>query len=184
MKYIVYLRTNLVNGKQYVGQTKNFQKREREWKCLKHRYANSILSDDREKYGLENFKVEILAIVETREESWDLEQKYIKEKNTKIPNGYNKANGGKTSKGANLGCRNSKDTEFKNKPVVRFGKNKSIKYYEKILDAANDNKGCYTSSIAKVCKGIRKSSGGFNWMYKEDYEKMKNGEVVTPPIIV
>ena len=28
MPYTIYLRTNLVNGKQYVGQTRNFKQRE------------------------------------------------------------------------------------------------------------------------------------------------------------
>lgn len=99
MKYTVYLRTNLVNGKQYVGQTKNFAKREFDWKCLTTKYANKLLTIDRDKYGLDKFKTEILAEVESRESSWRLEQKFIKELNTKYPNGYNMCNGGKTSKG-------------------------------------------------------------------------------------
>lgn len=35
--YVVYLRTNLVNGKQYVGQTKDFVNRERKWNNLKNK---------------------------------------------------------------------------------------------------------------------------------------------------
>ena len=45
----VYLRTNLVNGKQYVGQTVNFKNREYDWKCLKAIYANKYLSNARAK---------------------------------------------------------------------------------------------------------------------------------------
>lgn len=100
MKYTVYLRTNLVNGKQYVGQTKDFKKRNSDWECLSTKYANKVLTTDRDKYGLENFKTEILAEVETREEAWNLEQNIIKEKNTKYPFGYNMCDGGKTSKGS------------------------------------------------------------------------------------
>lgn len=98
-KYIVYLRTNTVNGKQYVGQTNNFNKREKHWNSLKQKYANSYLCFDREKYGIKNFTVEILAEVETREEAWKLEQKYIKELNTLYPSGYNMCGGGKTNTG-------------------------------------------------------------------------------------
>lgn len=98
--YTVYLRTNSVNEKQYVGQTKNFRNRNKKWRCLKEVYANLFLTEEREKYGLENFKTEILAEVETQEEAWELEKKFIKEFNTKYPNGYNKADGGKTNKGS------------------------------------------------------------------------------------
>ena len=30
----IYIRTNTMNGKQYVGQTSNFKRRERDWKNL------------------------------------------------------------------------------------------------------------------------------------------------------
>lgn len=99
MKYTVYLRTNLINGKQYVGQTKNFERREYEWNQLSKRYANKYITDEREKYGLENFKTDVIAETETQEEAWELEQKYINEMNTKYPNGYNMSDGGETKKG-------------------------------------------------------------------------------------
>ena len=94
MKYTVYLRTNKVNGMQYVGQTNNFKQRERQWRNLTNYYANNQLTEDRNKYGLENFDVEILAVVGTQEESWELEKKYILEYNTLYPNGYNVSTGG------------------------------------------------------------------------------------------
>lgn len=99
MNYTVYLRTNLINGKQYVGQTGDFERREKQFNRIHQRYANKILTIDRQKYGLESFKVEILSIVENREEAWKLEEKYIKELNTKYPNGYNMSDGGFTNKG-------------------------------------------------------------------------------------
>lgn len=89
----IYLRTNLVNGKQYVGQTRNMKQREYAWNCLKLRYSNDIITEDRDKYGLENFKTEILRECNDSEgDYW--EQYYIKEYNTKYPNGYNISDGG------------------------------------------------------------------------------------------
>lgn len=92
--YTVYLRTNTVNEKQYVGQTSDFTRRNWDWNTLSNHYANIFLAQERNEYGLENFKTEILAEVETQEEAWELEKKFIKELNTKYPNGYNLTDGG------------------------------------------------------------------------------------------
>lgn len=192
MEYIIYLRTNLVNGKQYVGQTSNFIKREREWKCLKTKYGNQFLINDREKYGLENWKVEILAEADNREEAWELERRFIKDLNTVYPNGYNRAYGGKTNEGGNKGYHNgrefekgqtpwnkgvkgihlSPETEFKGKKVLKLKNGEVIAIYNSVLEAASDNENCYTGSISRTCKGKTKTAGGFEWMYKEDYDKI------------
>lgn len=217
MKYTVYLRTNLINGKQYVGQTKKFKEREKQWKCLTTRYANFHITDEREKYGLENFKTEILAITETREEAWDLEKKYINELNTKFPKGYNKSDGGKDSTGtkysietkeklslSHKGMHNSPETEwkkgcessFKGKQHSKESKEKNrlahlgkeskkrmpvvqltidgnlIKEYTHCESASKEMGFKSDESIRKACKESWRTSGGYKWMYKEDYEKM------------
>ena len=48
MKYTVYIRTNVINGKQYVGQTSNIIQRNRDWNCLKKSYANPIIDSEME----------------------------------------------------------------------------------------------------------------------------------------
>ena len=96
MKYTIYLRTNTVNGKQYVGQTNNLTRRNHQFNSLKCSY-NKLLDEDRIKYGVENFDTKILSVVDTREEAWELEKKFIKELNTVYPRGYNKAYFGKTN---------------------------------------------------------------------------------------
>lgn len=55
LAYTIYLRTNKVNGMQYVGQTKDFNKREYQWNNLKQRYSNKLLQEDRMNYGFGNF---------------------------------------------------------------------------------------------------------------------------------
>ena len=104
--YTVYVRTNTVNEMKYVGQTGDFIDRNRKWNCLKVRYANRFLTEDRLKYGLECFTTQILAEVETEEESLELEKYYIKAFNTIYPNGYNKSVGGKNNCGAPKGENN------------------------------------------------------------------------------
>lgn len=90
---VIYLRTNLVNGMQYVGQAQDFKSREKAWKSTNWRYANQFLTNDREKYGLENFKTEILEKCDNSQ----LDEKeifWIKKLNTIFPSGYNINKGG------------------------------------------------------------------------------------------
>ena len=94
----IYLRTNLINGKQYVGQTINFEKREYEWNNSK-KYSGGIIDKARDKYGVENFETKVLKECDTIEELDQLEMYYIKELNTKTPNGYNITDGGEGFKG-------------------------------------------------------------------------------------
>ena len=79
----VYLTTNLINGKQYVGDhsTNN----------LNDHYLGSGIYFDKAilKYGKENFSKQILEQFNTKECSFDAQEKYINEYNTLIPNGYN-----------------------------------------------------------------------------------------------
>ena len=55
MKTGVYKITNLVNGKVYIGASKNIEKR---W--WGHRRGLTAIADDLKTFGLENFKFEIL----------------------------------------------------------------------------------------------------------------------------
>lgn len=92
---VIYLRTNLVNGMQYVGQTRNLKRRESVWNSLHRKmpYANDFLEMDRKKYGLENFKTEILEECDNSKLN-EMERFWIKQLNTIFPNGYNLENGG------------------------------------------------------------------------------------------
>lgn len=87
----IYKITNLINGKIYIGQSKNCEKRFSEHRTSEH---NQHLLRAYEKYGFENFSFEI--IEEAREsELDDLEEKYIKEYDSMNPSiGYNKRSGG------------------------------------------------------------------------------------------
>ena len=91
---VIYLRTNLINGKQYVGQTKDFKSREYDWLNLNKIYAGALIERARKKYGTDNFKVEILKECDTLEELNKWEKYYISELNTIKPHGYNMTEGG------------------------------------------------------------------------------------------
>ena len=62
---IVYKIENLINGKIYVGQTK--QKIEK--RIEQHKYSkNSLIGKAIQKYGLENFHYEIIEVCNSDEE--------------------------------------------------------------------------------------------------------------------
>jgi group I intron endonuclease len=89
----IYVFTNKINGKKYVGQTINVNERYKQhFKDAKH--DNLLFHNALEKYVEEGFLFEVieedipLDIVSEREKYW------ISELNSKKPNGYNLTDGG------------------------------------------------------------------------------------------
>lgn len=91
---VIYLRTNLVNGKQYVGQTINLKQRECDWHRRTDRmYAGCLIDNARKKYGTENWSLKVLEECDNSKLD-ELERFWIMQLNTKAPNGYNLSDGG------------------------------------------------------------------------------------------
>jgi group I intron endonuclease len=91
-KYCVYIHTNKINGKQYIGQT--CQSPEQRWKNGKGYHHNTYFTRAIQKYGWDNFNHEIIKNNLTKEEADVVEKALIKELNTLNPNGYNAKDGG------------------------------------------------------------------------------------------
>jgi hypothetical protein len=98
MKFVIYKITNLINGKLYIGQTRNELKKR--WlvhktyakNCKKYsKNRNSYLYNSIQKYGIDNFKIELLDdTAKNAEELSILEIFYINLFKTYNPkNGYN-----------------------------------------------------------------------------------------------
>jgi group I intron endonuclease len=83
-QYYVYITTNLINGKQYVGDHKINPKHSKYYIGSGH-----VLLKAFEKYGKDNFFKEILEWFDSREDSFKAQKKYIEYFNTLQPNGYN-----------------------------------------------------------------------------------------------
>ena len=95
---IVYLLTNTVNGKKYVGQTvRSLEARlyHHKWDSTKNR--GYILHKAIAKYGWDSFTSEILKHCVSKEELDTEEKRYISELNTLVPHGYNWALGGNSA---------------------------------------------------------------------------------------
>ena len=95
----IYLITNTINKKQYIGQTIS-EDIEIRWKKHKNCDKKSIgrcLLNAYNKYGIDKFKFQILCIC-FDEDCNRFEEEYIKRMNTLSPNGYNLESGGNNSK--------------------------------------------------------------------------------------
>jgi group I intron endonuclease len=110
---IVYLVTNAVNGKKYIGQTK--QDFHRYWShcCSRARagsFAKPALYAAIRKYGVSNFSIKILVIVATKEDADYYERELIKAFGTRSrEKGYNCTDGGEGL----FGYRHSEETKRK-----------------------------------------------------------------------
>jgi len=87
----IYKITNLVNGKIYIGCSKDIEHR---WQThIKAKSKNTAIHCAINKYGKDKFGFEVL--LECPNICFDYwEKKYISDYNTMTPNGYNLTNGG------------------------------------------------------------------------------------------
>lgn len=117
--YYIYRITNLINGKTYIGQHK--------YKKLNDSYMGSgvYLAKAKKKYGIENFKKEILEFnIPNVELANDWEQMYILFERAKEKAEYNIANGGKGSAGHKMSEEQKKKISEVNKGKIPWNKGK------------------------------------------------------------
>jgi group I intron endonuclease len=122
---IVYVITNKVNGRQYVGQT--IRSVEERWK--QHCASNSncvLLRRAIKKYGKVRFTVKVLMQCDSLKQMNRKEMYYIRLFKSLSPNGYNLTSGGDS------GGYQSKETRLK-RSVAHRGKHLTEKLSEKYL---------------------------------------------------
>lgn len=179
---IIYKIENIITHEIYIGQTthpRGFNGRydfkgngiERVYKKLLGNKArgerhNQHLRRSIKKFGFDSFKViEVFDKAETFEELNEKESYYINLFDS-YRNGYNQSFGGDSVSGYNRpsgkDCPNSKR-------VCQIGLDgKLIKIWDCVTDASNTL--CIDqASISMVCKGKRKTAGGFVWVHEKDY---------------
>lgn len=90
--YKVYIITNLLDNKLYVGVTSNSLK----FRFRSHCSQGTVLTRAIKKHGKHNFTISLIEEFNNKKEAFIAEQKYIKQFNSKAPNGYNLTDGGES----------------------------------------------------------------------------------------
>ena len=184
---IIYKITNTINNKVYIGQTtkkRGFLDRypnkgngiERVYKYHKrnkdsNQGYNEHLFHAIEKYGMDAFDViEVFDYAFTQQELTEKEIYYIN-KFDSYNNGYNNTLGG----GGKLGSigLSGKDSPNSKKVYQISCDGEIIKLWECISDVSRVLH-IDSSKISCVCRGQRKTTQGYVWVYEEDYEPNKD----------
>ena len=167
-EYCVYVHTNKVNGKKYVGITS--QSPEARWK--QGYYFNEHFSRAIEKYGWNGFDHDVVMTGVTKEQACAWEQALIAQFGSQSPHkGYNIQSGGE-------GC-----AEQNNVIVSQYSLDgKFVKTWASIKEASESfgvsrNGG---SQIGMACGGKCKTAHGYLWRYGgdgSDIEPYRNNHI-------
>lgn len=153
----IYKIENILNGKIYIGQSIEIERR---WQ--KHLNANDdfLIHKAIKKYGKENFKFSIIeecdaSLLNEKECYW------INFYNSIIPNGYNMIQGGSNGMGLSRGIK-----------VIQYSLNGD---YIAEYDSANQASlitGIDHWSICACCRKEYKHAGNYQWRYIDDKEEV------------
>ncbi len=144
MKGTIYVITNKINSKQYIGKT--IQEPQRYWESHKARCNSGVkkyLYDSMRKYGIENFSFNIIEEIEAEtykelnNKLNSLEILYIKTYKSKTPHGYNLTDGGEGTVGYVFTEEHRKNLSeaMKGKPSPRKGVKLSKETRKKLSEA-------------------------------------------------
>jgi group I intron endonuclease len=150
-KGFIYIIKNKINDKQYVGCTihplkKRFE--EHFWRCSKSD-SNSKICNSIRKYGIENFKIELLEECDISN-IYEREKYYINEYKT-YDNGLNSTYGGEGC----LGYTHSKEIRKKISDIIKDGRSHKGKTYEEIYgEKVDEEKEKRRKSVKKSWDGM------------------------------
>lgn len=165
----IYCIKNNIDSKCYIGQSINVKKRLQHHlsRSIQDRYDNPIYRAFK-KYGIENFSVNIIEYVDTKDFTYakkkldELEMKYIKQYNSYGKNGYNQTLGGD---GGILGYKFTDDqrrqvsinsrTAMEDKLKTVYMYNIKHNYYQTWMDCEYAAKeiGVTRTTVQRACMG-------------------------------
>lgn len=176
--YYIYLTTNLINNKKYIGKHKGE---------LDDNYLGSgnLLLEAITKYGKENFKKEILYISNSEEENCQKEKEYIEKYNAvEDRNFYNIAEGGKGGDIFHLlpieqqeELKKLYSERFKGEKNPMYGKHHSEETKEKIrkVDKSYTQTKEYRENMSKAVSGEKNGMYGKHHT-EESKQKMSDAK--------
>lgn len=182
-KWCVYVHENKINGKKYVGITKQIPKYR--WKKGGKGYSstdNSYFYNAIQKYGWDNFNHEIIASNLTKEEADNFERTLIKELElTNRDKGYNIQNGGCISGVHSDEVKQKLSRMKKGVPTGLCGAKSAVSVEIDVynlhgdlletvesMSMASNKYGSNPANICACCKGKIKTSESHIFRYKGD----------------
>ena len=132
MTYSIYIITNTVNAKQYVGITKRLKKRWTEHQRMHGGECLGLYSAIK-KYGKEQFVFSHIADAFDKDAACAIERLLIKEHNTLAPHGYNLTSGGDGGFEMSAESRAKMSASKKGKPAHNKGKPSSPESIAKMI---------------------------------------------------
>ena len=197
----IYLITNNLNGKCYIGQTR--RNVEARWK--QHKWSVNLASDigvlqrALRCHGVEKFSFEIICEVPNEDlDSREIQE--IAERDTLVPNGYNLQKGGgnsdmhETTKKkigeANKGEKSyllgkvytdeEKEQMMLNSPLAKKVNQYTLdeKFIKTWTSVTQIRRELNNGSVTRVCNGTLKTSGGFKWTWYTGSEEYVKPQVV------
>lgn len=164
-EYYVYMHVNKINGKRYIGITKQIP--EKRWANGTHYSNNKHFHNAILKYGWDNFEHIILYSSLIKEEACKMEVELIKEYNTTNQEyGYNLDSGGSAP-------QHSQETKDKIRKKIT-GIKRSDQTKEKIRKASIGNKNCLGRKASEETREkIRKVKTGIKYKKRTEEQLAK-----------
>lgn len=170
-KWCVYVHTNKINNKKYIGISSNVKQR---WHSNGYNYYDQVFGNAIQKYGWDNFEHEILYEDLSKEEASKYEQLLIEKYKTNMKKfGYNRSKGGESgSFGAYDAQLNRMVHVFQYDFDGNFIK-EHISISSAVRELRPDYNGHNSFNIPTCCKGKRLSALGYRWFYTYQGEKIE-----------
>jgi group I intron endonuclease len=178
----IYIITNIINGKVYVGQSTDIRQRwwHHKYELNKQIHSNRHLQGAWNQYGKENFEFSILELCEEN----DLDNReiyWISEYNSKNPEfGYNLSDGGGGTRGTIL---TEEQKEYMSKvknpeKVVQIDFNGNVVcIWRSATHVQRTYNNIRARSILQCCRHITHQANGYIWFYKDELDKIENFDV-------